>query len=204
MRIALLLTILIFTGCKSRPTSTERRDSPFKKAFKSEAGSSESCKTPLVWYKDQDHDGWGDATSTKTSCAKPEGYVSQKGDCDDNDYRAFPNQKSYFSIPRKNGSFDFDCDGKQSVRLINRAYCKEKENGGGCALASGWDISASRKIPACGVPEQWAWNECRAEIIGETTVSASPLEILKAMKPVRKAYHCWKGKLTWKKRQLCR
>ncbi|MCA9581837.1 MAG: hypothetical protein KC416_08580 [Myxococcales bacterium] len=37
------------------------------------------------WYRDQDKDGlgwWGD---TKAACAKPAGYVSMLGDCDDSD-----------------------------------------------------------------------------------------------------------------------
>jgi len=45
-----------------------------------------------VWYKDDDGDGYTDGT-TKVSCEKPAGYVSQAlpGDCDDNDKNINPN-----------------------------------------------------------------------------------------------------------------
>jgi hypothetical protein len=45
-----------------------------------------------VWYKDDDRDGYTDGT-TKVSCEKPAGYVSQAlpGDCDDNDKNINPN-----------------------------------------------------------------------------------------------------------------
>jgi hypothetical protein len=45
-----------------------------------------------VWYKDDDGDGYTDGT-TKVSCEKPAGYVSQAlpGDCNDNDKNINPN-----------------------------------------------------------------------------------------------------------------
>ena len=36
-----------------------------------------------VWYVDADGDGYGSAASTVVACGKPDGYVSNKGDCDD-------------------------------------------------------------------------------------------------------------------------
>jgi len=49
-----------------------------------------------VWYKDDDGDGYTDGT-TKVSCEKPAGYVSQAlpGDCDDNDKNINPNTVWY-------------------------------------------------------------------------------------------------------------
>jgi len=36
-----------------------------------------------VWYADTDEDGFGDETTTTTSCTMPEGFVSNGDDCDD-------------------------------------------------------------------------------------------------------------------------
>ncbi len=38
-----------------------------------------------TYYPDQDGDGYGDDGGAVTSCASPDGYVSQNGDCDDSD-----------------------------------------------------------------------------------------------------------------------
>jgi hypothetical protein len=42
--------------------------------------------TPITYYRDADHDGYGDAThSTTASCSVPPGYVTNSGDCNDSD-----------------------------------------------------------------------------------------------------------------------
>ncbi len=205
MRFSLFPLLLLLFSCQATPASTQRQDEPFMRAFKSvHEKKNLTCSRPRTFYLDQDRDGYGDDTKQVRACHPPEGYVEKRGDCDDMDRRVFPGQKSFFSIPTKGGSFDFDCDGKASVRLINRAFCKEKEDHTGCTLSSGWDIKHGTKIPRCGQPQKWAWNECRAEIISDSTVSATALKEELAPQKIKKSYRCWKGKLSWKKRQLCR
>jgi len=182
----------------------KRRDEKYIKLFSGKKSTLGDCKSPLTWYIDKDGDGWGNEAISISSCTKPKGYIKKKGDCDDTDFRVHPNQRDFFSVPRKDGSFDFDCDGKSSVRLINRAFCREKENGKGCSLSSGWDISGSKKIPKCGEPQDWAWNECRSELIDRNSSVSTTLKVDAVKKPPKKVFHCWKGKLSWKKRQLCR
>jgi large repetitive protein len=38
-----------------------------------------------TWYRDVDGDGYGNEASTLTTCDAPEGYVTEDGDCDDDD-----------------------------------------------------------------------------------------------------------------------
>ena len=44
---------------------------------------------PTIWYADNDGDGYGNINMTISACSKPLGYVSQSGDCDDNDNTVF-------------------------------------------------------------------------------------------------------------------
>ncbi|MBI4981304.1 hypothetical protein HZC30_07175 [Candidatus Woesearchaeota archaeon] len=44
---------------------------------------------PNIWYKDNDGDGYGVDTSTKSDCNKPAGYSDKSGDCNDNDASAY-------------------------------------------------------------------------------------------------------------------
>jgi hypothetical protein len=37
-----------------------------------------------TFYRDYDKDGYGTTATTKQACATPVGYVSEKGDCNDN------------------------------------------------------------------------------------------------------------------------
>ena len=44
----------------------------------------------LVWYEDDDGDGWGVESETVTACIAPSGYVDDSGDCDDENDRVNP------------------------------------------------------------------------------------------------------------------
>ena len=39
----------------------------------------------LIWFLDNDGDGYGDENTTITACSAPEGYVADSSDCDDTD-----------------------------------------------------------------------------------------------------------------------
>ncbi len=43
-----------------------------------------------TWYLDEDGDGYGGATVNDTECAQPDGYVSDPGDCADDDPAVYP------------------------------------------------------------------------------------------------------------------
>jgi large repetitive protein len=59
----------------------------------------------VLWYVDDDGDGYGEGTVSETSCTQPAGYVSLATDCDDG--RALSNPAGEELC---NG-FDDDCDG---------------------------------------------------------------------------------------------
>lgn len=70
----------------------------------------------VTCYPDADHDGVPSKSGAKTfPQACPAGWTlaptSGPLDCDDATGDAFPGQTAFFSAPRSNGSFDYDCDG---------------------------------------------------------------------------------------------
>jgi hypothetical protein len=74
----------------------------------------------VLFYKDADNDTYGDANATLTNgnavagCtgdATPTGYSANNGDCDDANNLAHPGQTLWFSAPRANGSYDYNCNG---------------------------------------------------------------------------------------------
>jgi hypothetical protein len=95
-----------------------------------------------VFYRDADGDGWGDPNVTIMSCSEPTGYVANNTDCDDSNSNVFPGQPNWFSTPRANGSFDYNCDGRADLRW-GAFGC------GGSAPCNGTDGFAGM-VPNCG------------------------------------------------------
>ncbi len=91
-----------------------------------------------LFYRDSDGDGQGDPNTTDVACegAPPMGYVTNNSDCDDNNANAFTGQTAYFSTPRSNGSYDYDCDGMQE---------------GTTAVLSGASCGFCSSSPSCGI-----------------------------------------------------
>ncbi|MCP4807348.1 MAG: hypothetical protein GY913_32480 [Proteobacteria bacterium] len=58
-----------------------------------------------TWNRDADQDGFGDATTTHTSCDAPDGYIANDDDCDDTDDDVRPGADEYCNDE------DDDCDG---------------------------------------------------------------------------------------------
>jgi hypothetical protein len=62
---------------------------------------------PATFYRDSDHDGYGDLNSTTQSCEVPAGYVTDSTDCDDSDAAFNPGAtEDDCSDPT-----DYNCDG---------------------------------------------------------------------------------------------
>ncbi len=60
-----------------------------------------------AFYADLDADGWGDEAAAVEACEAPEGFVAQRGDCDDGDARYFPGADE-LDCEDPN---DYNCDG---------------------------------------------------------------------------------------------
>ncbi len=201
----------LWLSCAKEGAVVDRRDREFVVSEQGRAKADEgACARPLTFHVDADRDGFGDPKKTQQACSPPAGHVEDGTDCADDEPRAFPGQKQFFATPRPDGSFDFDCDGLQSVRLTLRASCEENPDTKHCAASSGWDLRPSDKIPDCGQAADWAWNECRTELIAEPTpAEAAPPDpaappVISIPSPQKTVSRCWSGKLAWKKRQLCR
>lgn len=111
------------------------------------------CEAAVVErYADEDGDGHGALTAT-TSCPKAGvAYVESHDDCDDTNALVRPGQTAYFTQPRGDGSFDYDCSGADEPResRVYRGTCLCSDFG--CSLGEGWFVEA----PACGAMGTWA------------------------------------------------
>ncbi len=206
---AWLLTGLV-TACENTPLVPRLDREIIEKARAGgegrEAGGTD-CADKRTFYRDADGDGYGDPKKPVQGCEAPPGFVANRDDCYDHNRRVHPGQHDYYAVERGDGSYDYDCDGRETPRFTTRAYCREKE-AGGCARASGW---AQRKIPKCGEPAEFAWKVCREQVIvkppEEESDAGVPSQSKGALVPgaeQKKIYRCGGGKLPWKKRQLCR
>ena len=80
----------------------------------------EGCE-PVLWYRDQDDDGYGVSLETLEACEQPAGYTAEPGDCRDDDAQVHPGQTGYFGSgypePSKpqGVSYDYDCDGEEQA-----------------------------------------------------------------------------------------
>lgn len=70
----------------------------------------------LVWYRDQDDDGYGNDFEITNACDKPFGFTVQGGDCDDENAAANPDQTEICN------DIDDDCDVLVDEGLENFYY----------------------------------------------------------------------------------
>ncbi len=63
----------------------------------------------VVWYRDGDGDGYGVDDDTRESCAAPDGYAAEPGDCDDSEPGVYPGAWEFDDDDQGDG-VDNDCD----------------------------------------------------------------------------------------------
>ena len=101
----------------------------------------------IVFYLDQDHDGFGSLTETQESCQLPEGYVERSGDCIDLETMIHPN-----NYGRLCDGIDNNCDGTIDIDAEDRflIFTDEDEDGFGdenavgtlnCELLDGFSLN---------------------------------------------------------------
>lgn len=66
----------------------------------------------FTYYPDNDQDGYGDNSQGQKSCEPIEGYITQGGDCDDNNFFVHPDATEYCD------GVDNDCDGQVDESCI--------------------------------------------------------------------------------------
>ncbi len=100
-------------------------------------------------YKDNDGDGWGAGLArcvcTNVSHATTKYTTGLGGDCNDYNKDARPLQTGWFSKPHKGSSYDWNCDGKTTLRWPTQGACPGKSS---CMTKMVKGFTGS--VPACG------------------------------------------------------
>ncbi|HMV67489.1 MAG TPA: putative metal-binding motif-containing protein, partial [Myxococcota bacterium] len=98
------------------------------------------------WWRDDDEDGYGDATVRVTSCVPPAGYVDNGDDCDDSSELASPDGVEVCD------GLDNDCDGGADLGALDAtlSWRDGDRDGFGDALAF---------VSACGTPSGYVNND---------------------------------------------
>ncbi len=102
----------------------------------------------------------GDASATDAPLSDAQtdhdddGVTLEAGDCDDGDPDVHPGQRSYFTTPRADGSYDYDCSGAdEPERTASSSGCDVSFRPFECRLGTpGWRSSPA---PACGDGGMW-------------------------------------------------
>ncbi|HMJ16477.1 MAG TPA: hypothetical protein VK524_33920 [Polyangiaceae bacterium] len=112
------------------------------------------CAEP-AWFQDADGDGYGTETVRLRRAAQPAGFVANSLDCFDRNAEARPGQQKHFARHRGDGSFDYDCDGKESIQKdLLAGGCKSITRFTipiRCWAQAGWQ----GKAPGCGDTGRW-------------------------------------------------
>jgi hypothetical protein len=117
-----------------------------------------------AFYIDSDSDSYGDANSPpihRCGSTPPSGYVTNNGDCCDNDQYSYPNSTNYQARTNGCGSWDWDCNGVQkvvngpAVGTCGTLQCNNQSLGScdpvpNSCTCSGTDQCATYTTPACG------------------------------------------------------
>jgi len=102
-----------------------------------------------LYYADKDNDGWGADNDFKCLCESD--WVYDKfsgGDCYDDNYSAKPYNMSWYKQDRGDGSFDYNCDGSETLQFPDLFYCN-----GQCNYSTpGWYLFP----PMCGTDGLYA------------------------------------------------
>ncbi len=104
-----------------------------------------TCSTS-TYYADDDSDGYGDASSTTSACARPSGYVNNSRDCDDTDSSVYPGATEYCD------GEDDDCDGTtdEATAVDASTWYRDSDS-------DGYGRSSSTKV-ACDLPSGYVAN----------------------------------------------
>tara|TARA_B100001750_G_scaffold244920_1_gene263322 strand:+ start:803 stop:1963 length:1161 start_codon:yes stop_codon:yes gene_type:complete len=132
-------------------------------------GDDDTTAPPLeACYVDGDGDGFGDDDTgvplEEDALVCPALLVPDGGDCNDADDSVNPGHGGYSGAPHcdamMNCSFDWNCDGREERKYLDRASCLFSRRDE-CEASEGW---YQRRIPDCGEIARWA--TCHWTILG--------------------------------------
>jgi hypothetical protein len=112
-----------------------------------------------LMFRDGDGDGYGSSAAPIVSCVPVAGYVARSGDCYDSNRDARPSAPlQWHTTDRGDGSFDWDCDGIETLHWTALSPCFGPDGVGGpagwanlCLASAGGVCTEWRGAPACGV-----------------------------------------------------
>lgn len=96
-----------------------------------------------TYYQDSDGDGYGNGAITMQACAQPQGYVTNNGDCNDNNAQIHPGATEVCN------GVDDDCDGQTDEGVITTWYRDADGDGFG---------NPSNSTQACTQPDGFVAN----------------------------------------------
>jgi len=119
------------------------------------------------WYYDGDNDGFG-TTEYSCECGSSGNYRAENDDdCYDSNSQANPDQTSWFSVDRGDGSFDYDCNGNQQRHYTNLYECDVDITGLSCSDTDGWNGA----VASCGDSEVWKYDGCNLICVSPSSFS---------------------------------
>ena len=106
----------------------------------------------VTYYYDSDNDTWG-TTAGPCLCGPNGNYrATRGGDCFDGSNQVFPSQPLYFTSPRIDGSWDYNCDSTGDPQYPSAAQtCQVTPTTCATSASAGWRDG----VPACGTAAPW-------------------------------------------------
>lgn len=101
-----------------------------------------------TWWLDGDDDGYGSG-DTKCLCGPSGDYTADSfSDCDDDDGDVNPGATAWATLPRSDGSWDWDCNGVEERQWLDVGSCSGSLF---CEATEGW----SGGVAGCGETALW-------------------------------------------------
>lgn len=131
-----IITLLLVSGCSVNSDSVGSSLPSIEELPGSVEAVAMGCRT--TYFRDVDHDGFGDRRKAKIACSAPVGYVKVSGDCDDRDSLRNPNAAEVCD------GIDQNCNGSADESAVDAStwYVDTDKDGHGDATISAQSCSA--------------------------------------------------------------